>query len=214
MTAPSLRIERAILRDLGEGATLAAVDEVGRGALAGPVAVGIVIVDATIGPAPRGVRDSKDCPPAERERLAPLVRSWARSCAVGMASAEEIDRIGIVAALALSAARAMNALGRAPEAILLDGSHDWLSRYCRASHVTTRVSADATCAAVSAASIVAKVARDAVMEQLSALAPEYGWQANRGYAAPEHIAALERHGASRWHRRSWRLPGVNSADQA
>ena len=209
--AVTLRVERALLREASPGALLAAVDEVGRGALAGPVAVGVVIIDAESAAAPRGVRDSKECDRATRERLAPRVRAWAQRSAVGMASSVEIDAIGIIGALALAAARALNATGVRPDLVLLDGKHDWLSRVTPGSRVVTRIQADATCAAVAAASIIAKVARDAHMVDLDRECPEYGWSGNKGYAAPEHIAALERSGPSPWHRVSWKLPGVSTA---
>lgn len=205
--AVTLRVERALLRESPPGALLAAVDEVGRGALAGPVAVGIVIIDAATGSAPRGVRDSKECDAVTREILAPRVRTWARRSAVGMASAHEIDALGIIAALALAAARALNATGVRPDIILLDGKHDWISRIAPRSRVVTRIKADSTCAAVAAASIIAKVTRDAHMVQRATEYPEYRWDSNKGYAAPEHVAALERHGTTPWHRVSWQLPG-------
>lgn len=209
--AVTLRVERALLRDANPGTLLAAIDEVGRGALAGPVAVGVVVIDAATGAAPRGVRDSKECDQATRELLAPRVRAWALRSAVGMSSSAEIDAIGIVSALALAAARALNATGVRPDLVLLDGKHDWMSRVTPGSRVVTRIQADATCAAVAAASIIAKVTRDAHMVDLARRQPEYGWGANKGYAAPDHVAALERLGPSPWHRVSWRLPGVSIA---
>ena len=209
--AVTLRVERALLREANPGTLLAAIDEVGRGALAGPVAVGVVVIDADTGSAPRGVRDSKQCDQATRELLAPRVRGWALRSAVGMSSSAEIDAIGIVSALALAAARALNATGVRPDLVLLDGKHDWMSRVTPGSRVVTRIQADATCAAVAAASIIAKVTRDAHMVDLARRQPEYGWGANKGYAAPDHVAALERLGPSPWHRVSWRLPGVSTA---
>ncbi len=209
--AVTLRVERSLLRDASPGAVLAAIDEVGRGALAGPVAVGVVVVDAGIASAPRGVRDSKECDATTRESLAPRVRAWARRSAVGMASNSEIDALGIIGALALAAARAVNATGVRPDIVLLDGKHDWISRIAPRSRVVTRIKADAACAAVAAASILAKVSRDAQMVRLSAQFPEYAWDSNKGYAAPEHVAALERLGPTRWHRTSWQLPGVTAA---
>lgn len=209
--AVTLRVERALLRQAPPGALLAAIDEVGRGALAGPVAVGVVVIDADAVAAPRGVRDSKECDPVTRERLAPRVRAWARRSAVGMASSREIDAIGIVGALALAAARALNATGVQPSLVLLDGKHDWVSRVAPGTQVVTRIQADASCAAVAAASIIAKVARDAHMVALAEHHPEYGWGANKGYAATDHIRALERLGPSPWHRVSWNLPGVSTA---
>lgn len=209
--AVTLRHERSLLRAAGSTSLLAAIDEVGRGALAGPVAVGVVVIDAGVPAAPRGVRDSKECDEVTRERLAPRVRAWALRSAVGMSSSAEIDAIGIVGALARAAARALNATGVRPDLVLLDGKHDWLSRVAPGIPVVTRVKADTTCAAVAAASIIAKVARDAHMVGLSESHPEYNWSANKGYAAPEHVAALARHGPSPWHRVSWRLPGVSTA---
>ncbi len=208
--AVTLRVERALLRESSPGTLLAAIDEVGRGALAGPVAVGVVVIDAATVAAPRGVRDSKECDQATRELLAPRVRAWALRSAVGMSSSAEIDAIGIVSALALAAARALNATGVRPDLVLLDGKHDWMSRVTPGSRVVTRIQADATCAAVAAASIIAKVTRDAHMVDLARRQPEYNWGANKGYAAPDHVAALERLGPSPWHRVSWRLPGVST----
>ncbi len=208
--AVSLRVERSLLREAPAGGLLAAVDEVGRGALAGPVAVGVVVIDAMTGPAPQGVRDSKECDAVTRERLDPLVRGWAGRSAVGMSSPREIDEMGIVGALTLAAVRAINAVGIRPHVMLLDGSHDWMSRVAPGCRVVTRVKADTTCAAVAAASIIAKVARDAHMVALAAEYPAYGWESNKGYAAPDHVAALAQIGPSEAHRLSWRLPGVST----
>lgn len=210
--AVTLRSERALLRDIAPGGLLAALDEVGRGALAGPVAVGVVVIDARTPTAPAGVRDSKECDPLARERLAPLIRRWALRSAVGMSSSQEIDQVGIIGALALAAARGLNATGVAPDVVLLDGKHDWMSRIAPASCVRTQVKADTSCAAVAAASIIAKVTRDAHMVALARDWPHYAWHANKGYAAPDHIAALGRLGPSPWHRISWRLPGSSTGD--
>lgn len=222
--APTLRTERALLR--GGVRLLASIDEVGRGALAGPVSVGVVVIDATSSAAPTGVRDSKLLTPVAREALIPSIRAWAHSCAVGHAEPAEIDERGIIAALRLAAERALDSLPVAPDAVLLDGSHDWLTRPAVQADlfgdleptrppgpvVHTRVKADLTCAAVAAASILAKVERDAIMRDLGVRIPDYGWVHNVGYAAPDHLAALERIGPSAWHRRSWRLPGVVHSD--
>lgn len=219
--APSLRLERSLLR--GGVRLLAGVDEVGRGALSGPVTVGVVVVDADVRSAPAGLRDSKLLTPAARERLAPRVRRWSRASAVGHASAAEIDAVGIVRALRLAAERALAQLPEQPDHVLLDGSHDWLTRRAvqgdlfdaaadpyddglpAAPTVTTRVKADLTCSAVAAASVLAKTARDALMRSLAVTHPGYGWDVNKGYAAPEHLDALRRHGTCPEHRRSWNL---------
>lgn len=218
MIAPSLRYERQLLRS---GAlALACADEAGRGALSGPACVAFVVVAGGTGPAPRGVRDSKLLAPARRQELAPLIRRWAPS-GVGMASPEEIDRLGIISALRLAGHRALGELPVAPDLILLDGNHDYLTVPAEPSlfeeqppvavpPVTTRVKADLQCAGVAAASILAKTARDAVMVALAEECPEYGWSANKGYAAPEHLDALRRLGPTRHHRISWSLPGPAS----
>lgn len=210
MSLPTLRTERALLRD-EPGAVLAAIDEVGRGALAGPVAVGVVLVDDGVPPAPRGVRDSKACPRPTREALAPRIRQWARASAVGLASAEEIDAVGIVRALGVAAVRALNGLACRPDIVLLDGSHDWIGGLVGGCRVVTRVKADSTCAAVAAASIIAKVARDQRMLELVEDYPDYGWADNKGYGSPDHLAALRHWGPTPHHRISWRLPAVTIA---
>ncbi len=214
---PTLRQERALLR---EGhAMLVGMDEVGRGALAGPVSVGVVAVRLSTRTAPSGVRDSKLLTPAARRALVPRLRRWASDHAVGHAGPEEIDRYGIIAALRLAGHRALAALTEQPGIVLLDGSHDWLSPpeqgvlldpaplpdLARRPVVTTRIKADLRCAAVAAASVLAKVERDDLMVTLSREHPDYGWRENKGYASPEHSAALRRLGACPLHRRSWNL---------
>jgi ribonuclease HII len=226
---PDLRHERALLR---AGARLVVgMDEVGRGALAGPVTVGAVAVDLTTRACPKGVADSKLLTPLARERLVPSLHRWGVARAVGHASAAEIDAIGIVPALRLAGRRALAALGVVPDVVLLDGSHDWLSAPVQAglfelgdpavadderdAHaafdgvaVRTRVKADRTCASVAAASVLAKCERDALMVALAAEHPAYGWAENKGYGAPEHVEALRTLGPSPLHRRSWRLPSA------
>ncbi|MCX6431668.1 MAG: ribonuclease HII [Actinobacteria bacterium] len=211
----TLRVERAMLRAGVAG--LACVDEAGRGALCGPVSVGVVLVTAETKPAPAGVRDSKLLTPERRMELLPKIMRWA-SHAVGMASADEIDRLGIVPAMRLAGHRALAALPVRPDQVLLDGSHDYLSEPAQASlfaeepalysvpPVVTMVKADLRCAGVAAASILAKTARDALMIELSDHFPDYGWAGNKGYGAPEHLEALTRLGPTRHHRVSWSLP--------
>lgn len=209
---PDLRHERALLR--AGARVVAGMDEVGRGALAGPVSVGAVAVDLTTRTCPQGVADSKLLTPTARERLLPALRRWGLARAVGHASPEEIDAVGILGALRLAGRRALAALGVPVDLVLLDGSHDWLTPpddlftvdepWTVA--VRTRVKADQRCASVAAASVLAKCERDALMTGLAAEHPAYGWAENKGYAAPEHVAALRRWGPSEVHRRSWRLP--------
>lgn len=230
--APTLRTERMLLR---EGrAVLACVDEVGRGALAGPVTVGVTVLDLSVRTAPPGLRDSKLLTPRARQALQPRLRRWPIACAVGHAQSTEIDAVGIIAALRVAAARAFAQLGMHVGDALLDGNHDWLTppveedalfpdpRSALAAdlvdlsvlpgRVTTKVKADLTCAGVAAASVVAKCERDGLMVGLAARHPEYGWALNKGYSAPEHIDALRRFGPSPLHRQSWRLPGCVEPD--
>jgi ribonuclease HII len=216
-TPVSLRTERQLLRS--GAAVVCGVDEVGRGSLSGPVTVGMVLVDATVRRSLVGVRDSKLLTPQARVELVPRIRRWCIGYAVGHASAAEIDEVGIIAALRRAGLRALAALPVHPDAILLDGSHDWLSIPEQASllddpspagdvpPVTTKVKADLTCASVAAASVLAKTERDDIMRTLAGSHPAYGWEENKGYASPDHLDALRMHGPCLEHRRSWRLPG-------
>lgn len=220
---PSLRVERALQRDGHR--VLAGMDEVGRGALAGPVSVGVVLIDESCRSAPTGVKDSKLLTPAARVAMVPRIRRWALAFAVGHSSPAEIDEIGIIAALRLAGVRALASVGVTPDLVILDGNHDWLTApdevglFAFASEtapvtppVTTMIKADLKCSSVAAASVLAKVERDGLMLAVAPEHPAYHWDDNKGYAAPEHLAALEAHGATDLHRRSWRLPGVGGED--
>ncbi|MDR6414056.1 ribonuclease HII [Pseudarthrobacter sulfonivorans] len=219
--APTLRHERTFK---AQGARyLAGVDEVGRGALAGPVSVGIAVVDLHTQKPLSGVRDSKLLSPAERERLEPLVRSWSVASAVGHASAHEIDALGIIAALRLAGTRAwleILAAGVSPDVVLLDGSHNWLTPPGQlslfdepalepgcAAPVHTKVKADMQCLSVAAASVIAKVERDQQMRGLHIEYPDFGWDVNKGYATVVHREALRAAGPTPYHRVSWNLLG-------
>jgi ribonuclease HII len=212
LQVPSLRLELARLAE-GHG-TVAGCDEVGRGSLAGPVSVGIVVVDACCEPPPAGLRDSKLLSPRARQALVPLLRAWATTSAVGHASAAEIDRFGIMRALRLAGERALASLPEMPDLVLLDGNYDWLSRPEPTEHspggpvpgqVEVKTKADLECASVAAASVLAKVERDRLMIELAVGYPAYGWHANKGYSAPEHRAALLAVGPCEEHRQSWHL---------
>jgi ribonuclease HII len=213
---PTLRTEQA---HLAEGHRLVAgVDEVGRGALGGPVSVGVVVVDAATCRQPRGLRDSKLLLPAERTALVPRIERWATAFAVGHASSVEIDTIGILAALRLAGERALAALP-APDVVILDGNYDWLTRPQRSlfhsvhspvaddQRVELKIKGDMVCASVSAASVLAKVERDGLMCELAKSYPAYGWDENKGYATPGHLAVLRDIGPCDQHRLSWRLTG-------
>ena len=215
MIAPTLRRERELMR---QGARrVCGMDEVGRGALAGPVSVGAVVV-AQHTPALPGVRDSKLLAPATRTALVPRIHSWAVAYAVGHASPAEIDEVGLIAAMRRAGMRALQGLALSPDVILLDGSHDWLTPPGQASFfemteepemetppVTMMVKADLSCTSVAAASVLAKVERDGLLVSLSKQFPDYGWEQNKGYSSAEHHSALERIGACEQHRRTWRL---------
>lgn len=248
---PSLRLARSLMRTHGH-LVVAGMDEVGRGALAGPVSVGVVAVTADTRSAPPGLDDSKQLTALQRERLAPRLRRWAPAWAVGHASNDEVDAWGILLALRVAGLRALADLGAVPDRVVLDGSYDWLRRPVPVPRqeslldgldgteepeacdcdtaplqgppvldlplprlpapeeclpVDLVVKADRRCAAVAAASVLAKVERDRIMTELGEADPRWGWTGNKGYSAPEHMEALALHGPCDLHRRSWRLPG-------
>jgi len=209
---PTLRVERALFKD---GATLViGCDEVGRGAIAGPVAVGLGVFLPDVRRMPKGLRDSKLLSEARREELHPQVAAWAPHSAVGLADNVEVDSIGIIAGLGLAATRALESLVMAgvpveSAVLVLDGSHDWLTPALAAwpetsrPRVITRVKADRDCATVAAASVLAKVYRDRLMIEADAVHPGYDWVSNKGYASSSHYAAIDRLGSSALHRWSW-----------
>lgn len=204
---PTLEIEHELL---ASGARFViGCDEVGRGAIAGPVAVGMCAIDTAVGAMPEGLRDSKMLSEKRREALAPPAAAWARHWAVGLASAEEVDRLGITACLGLAGKRALISLHESgvrilESVVLLDGRHDWLNPALSTPvSVRTRVKADRDCASVAAASVIAKVHRDHLMIESDATEPGYGWSGNKGYGSAGHFDAIERLGASSIHRLSW-----------
>ncbi|MFB2585961.1 ribonuclease HII [Herbiconiux liukaitaii] len=224
---PTLRLERAIVRKGAPGGSDAAAggldgavpahsglvigcDEVGRGALAGPVAVGLCVIDVRrTRSVPAGLRDSKMLSEPRREELAPIAASWSLASAVGYASAEEIDRLGISACLGLAGKRALTDLHAAgvdvmAATIILDGHWDWLSPALTTPlSIRTQVKADRDCASVAAASVISKVARDRLMIGHDPAHPHYGWVRNKGYASEQHRDALLERGASELHRHTW-----------
>lgn len=196
--------------------TVAGIDEVGRGALAGPVCVGVAVL-APCDAWPDGLADSKLLTAARRDGLLEPLRGFGVGRAVGHALAGEIDAHGIVAALRLAARRALASIPVGVDAILLDGRHDWLaapptdlfadpSDDWQPPPVTMVVKGDQACASIAAASVLAKVERDALMVAAHAEHPAYGWDGNKGYGAAAHLDALRRLGPSPLHRVSWRLP--------
>lgn len=176
---------------------VAGVDEAGRGPLAGPVVAAAVILDDLHPIA--GLADSKVLGQATRERLAAAVRGRALCCSIAVASVEEIDQLNILQATLLAMRRAVDGLRLTPAMVLVDGNRLPPLR------VPARaiVRGDATVAAISAASIVAKVHRDALLVALHEIHPVYGFATHKGYPTPEHLSALRAHGACPAHRRSF-----------
>jgi ribonuclease HII len=175
----------------------AGVDEVGRGCLAGPVYAAAVILPDDH--ALVGLADSKQLSAAQRERLAPQIQARALAWAVGIATVEEIDRINILRATFLAMARAVRALSPAPALCLVDGNQ----RPELGCEVRMVIGGDATVESIMAASILAKVARDAELLRLHEAHPHYGFGRNKGYGTPEHLRALREHGPCGIHRMSF-----------
>lgn len=203
---------------------LAGVDEVGRGCIAGPVSIGIAVISNQVANFPLGLNDSKLLSPTKRESLIPEIQNWVVDFAVGHSSNKEIDKHGLPNALKLAAARAFLNLDRLPEVIILDGKHNWLKTdpnqffldrdiaielgnfesVIEKIKIVTKTKADQTCAAVSAASVLAKVERDGILTELADKTPEYEWHSNKGYASASHLEAIKKYGPSEYHRISWK----------
>src|SRR5438128_171346 len=194
---PGLDVERS-LWDEGHDVVVG-VDEVGRGAWAGPISVGAAVLprDRRV----NKVRDSKMLTETERERLFPRVAAWCQTWAVGHASQQECDDLGMSAAQKLAARRAIEGLGLAarPAAIVADGSCDFVG----GGHVTRIVRGDASCLSIATASVLAKVTRDRIMRAEAEHFPGYDFDLNKGYPCPRHKAALAAFGPTSIHRRSW-----------
>lgn len=192
---PSLRVEREFW-DAGEQIVVG-VDEVGRGAWAGPITVGAAVL-------PRDrrvyrVRDSKMLREPERERLFERIAGWCVAWGVGSATQEECDSIGMADAQRLAARRALEALGMQPDRVLVDGNWDFVGT----GSTRKLVKGDATCLSIAAASILAKVTRDRLMRSEAENYPGYEFDSNKGYPCPRHKMALHAYGPSAIHRRTW-----------
>jgi ribonuclease HII len=185
---------------------IAGLDEAGRGALAGPVAVGAVILpqndETLLLQALAGVRDSKQMTPLSRESLAPRIQEVALAWSVAFASAEEIDRLGIVPATRTAAMRALRGLSVRPEYLLTD-FHLELPQLELPQ--TSIVKGDAHCLSIAAASVLAKTARDALMRDLDSQYPDYGLGKHKGYGTQFHRSAMKRFGYSSIHRKTFIL---------
>jgi ribonuclease HII len=193
---------------------VAGLDEVGRGAWAGPVSVGVALTPVET-PCPDGMRDSKQVPEEDRETMFPLVADWCVDWSVGHAGPDECDRWGMTIALRLAAHRAMAGLSVMPDVLLLDGLFDYITHpedgelrgmeaeLLSVPPVKTVVRGDGSCAAIAAASILAKVTRDRMMRDLSENFPAFDFHRNKGYPTPVHLTALSGCGLTSIHRRSW-----------
>ncbi len=210
VVSPTRTLERRLLR---EYTTIIALDEVGRGALAGPVAVGAALMDAAGARrrVPEGLRDSKLVTEKRRPDVAARAEAWVQGSGIGWSSAAEIDQVGIMRALGLAASRAILAVSASgvdlrTTLIILDGNHDYVSAV-HPERLTVRsiVKGDRDCASVSSASVIAKVARDTLMQELHAQHPAYQWDRNKGYASQEHRDAIRAGGLSPYHRVSWAI---------
>ncbi|HET9952794.1 MAG TPA: ribonuclease HII [Candidatus Eisenbacteria bacterium] len=181
------------------GDCLAGVDEAGRGPLAGPVVAACVALppDASL----RGVRDSKELTANEREAALERIRAVAIATGVGIASVAEVDAFNIRMATLLAMRRAVEALGIVPRGLLIDGKDTILVPDVPCEAV---VDGDAKSLSVAAASILAKVTRDRMMDECAAEYPVYGFEENKGYGTPDHLEALRAHGPCELHRKSFR----------
>lgn len=195
--SPTHTVERSLRATTG-AKTVAGVDEVGRGAWAGPVTVCAAVTG--LRRAPDGLTDSKLISPKRRTTLAAELESWVTSYALGHSSPEEIDALGMTAALRMAAVRALEALPVRPDAVILDGKHDYLGAPWK---VRTVIKGDQSCIAVAAASVIAKVRRDSMMAELGVDHADFRFEANAGYPSPVHKAALAQRGPTPYHRLSW-----------
>lgn len=195
--APTRSIEKELWARGHE--VVVGIDEVGRGAWAGPLMVGAAVLprDKRV----NGVRDSKVLSEANRELLFDRIAGWCDTWAVGAASQEECDALGMAAAQRLAARRALEALTITPDVAVVDGTWNFVAPHVE--HVEMRVKADLHCLSVAAASILAKVTRDRLMREQSLHYPHWSFDTNKGYPCPVHKAALQGYGPSSIHRRTW-----------
>jgi ribonuclease HII len=214
---PSLTWEKRLWADGHR--LVAGVDEVGRGAWAGPLTVGVVVLAQPPCRTPSGLRDSKQLVEEVRERLFDPLARWCAAWAVGHAGPEECDSIGMTAALRLATRRALDGLAPdfLPDAVVLDGNFDYVSPDAAPSLfdepdprpsdwkpvVQTVIKADAKCSSVAAASVLAKVTRDRMMRADAGSYPPFDFDRNKGYPSPAHQRALRGYGLTAIHRRSW-----------
>lgn len=173
------------------------IDEVGRGCWAGPLVAGAVILDAPM----VGLRDSKKLSKSQRERLAAEIQIQASAIGLGWITPVELDSLGMTESIRLAMRRALESITSAYEEIIIDGNINYFPTDARTKAV---IKADDTVPAVSAASIIAKVARDKFMYDAALEFPHYLFEKNVGYGTAAHIAALEKFGVSELHRKSFK----------
>lgn len=207
MKDPTLDLELGLAEDPSVSAIIG-VDEAGRGAVAGPVAVGVHAFVPGTTTFPLNLRDSKLLSEKRREHLFPLVEAWGAGT-VGYGSPAEIDAHGIAPMLGQAARRALldlhqTGIDMTRAVIVLDGTHDWLSPVLqRPLRVLTRAGADRLHASVAAASLRAKVLRDRLMREAHTEHPAYDWERNKGYGSAKHYDAIREHGLTSHHRVTW-----------
>lgn len=201
-------------------------DEVGRGCAAGPVYVGVCRLDFLPRSFPEGIKDSKLLTPKKRMKLRKAIEEWVSDWAVGSCTNEEIDRMGITLSLGLALERALLSMeevsGRG--LLILDGNFDYLSHARLSLHLSQSPKVDVKCvtkgdrksALCAAASILAKLDRDELMEKLSKLEnyKGYKWKKNKGYPTREHIEAIKKMGLSPLHRKTWKIKGMEKGNGA
>ena len=192
-----MHITKRIIPDLQNDRVICGVDEAGRGPLAGPVFAACVILGQDHGI--NGLADSKKINTKKREDLALLIKKHAQAWAIASSSVEEIDQLNILQATLLAMKRAVESLSLTPDIVLVDGNHCPQLEY----PVRPIIKGDSLISEISAASILAKTARDAEMLILHSRFPLYGFDQHKGYPTKKHVAALKTHGVSAVHRRSF-----------
>ena len=197
--APSLQYEKALWK---QGAKyVVGIDEVGKGAWAGPLTVVAVVIpqDKRI----YKVRDSKLLKEVERESLYGRISEWCESWAVGHASNDECDELGMSGAQKLAVQRAIEGLSINADHFLIDGKWDFVGHLVGEDNVTTIIKGDTKCLSIASASVLAKVTRDRMMCDFHTKFPQYKFEDNKGYPSPQHIEALKNLGPCDIHRKSW-----------
>lgn len=195
MTWPDLKVEQQWWDQGAE--IIVGLDEVGKGSWAGPLTLGAVVLrpDADID----GIRDSKQLSPIRRSEAYSNRETWCAASGIGHATAQECDHLGMSQAQRLAASRALDALGLVPDRVLVDGHWDFIEN----GFTTTIVKGDQSVASIAAASILAKVVRDQLMQDMDKDFPAYGFAQNKGYPSPTHKVALAGYGPCPEHRQSW-----------